>query len=301
MYKALGKGLEALLSTPPQAANPQGSGGEIRIIEISKIKPNRYQPRTHFNNDKIKELSDSIKAHGLAQPLLVTSGSAPDSFELVAGERRLRAASLAGLAAVPCIVRDLRDRQRFELSLIENVQREDLNAMEEARALFRLQSEFGLTQEEIAGALGKSRSAISNTLRLLSLPLEIQQSIESGLISEGHARSLVSVDDPTAQKQLAERIQQEKLSVREVEKIVSDWASAFRSGRVRSPRRKNPDIRHMEEHLQQTMGRQIVIQGQGRKGWLKIEFYSPEDFEQLCKQLGTPLPEPVNPSDPKLH
>jgi ParB family chromosome partitioning protein len=302
MYKALGKGLEALLSAGPQGG--PASPGEIRTVEISQIKPNRYQPRTHFNDQKIQELADSIRLHGLAQPLLVTPGAVKDVYELVAGERRLKAAALAGMTSVPCIVRDLRDRQRFELSLIENIQREDLNPMEEARALLRLQEEFGLTQEEIASALGKSRPAISNTLRLLSLPAQIQRSIEAGLISEGHARSLASLDDPAAQKELAGRIVDEKLSVREIERIVSDWSSAISEGRVRRARRKDPDVRSVEENLQRTLGRQVLIQGKGRKGWMKMAFYSPQDLETLCRRLTTSLSAepvagaPVPPSQP---
>ena len=293
MYKALGKGLEALLSASPQGAPVHG---EVRTIEVSRIKPNRYQPRSHFNDEAIQELADSIRRHGLAQPLLVTPGPGPEVYELVAGERRLRAAALAGMVSVPCIVRDLKDRERFELSLIENVQRQDLNAMEEARALLRLQEEFGLTQEEIATALGKSRSAISNTLRLLSLPKQIQDSIESGLISEGHARSLASLDDPSSQKELAGRIIREKLSVRDVEKIVSDWSGALRAGRVRRARHKDPDVKSVEETLQRALGRQVVIQGRGKKKWLKLAFYSADDLESLCRRLTESVPPDSSPS-----
>lgn len=286
MSKALGKGLEALLSAGPEPASIQG---DARSIEISRIKASRFQARTHFDDEKLRELASSIKTHGLAQPLLVAPGPTPDTYELVAGERRLRAATMAGFSSVPCVVRELKDRQRFELSLIENIQREDLNPMERARAILKLQTDFGLTQEEIAGALGKSRSAISNTLRLLSLPKEIQQSIETGLLSEGHARSLAALEDPVAQRELAHRIMGDKLSVREVEKIVSDWPKAIRDGQIHIAKRKDPDTKAVEEHLQRAMGRQVLIQNKGHKGWVKLAYYSAEDLEDLCKRLGAPL------------
>jgi len=287
MYKALGKGLSALL---PETLAQKPSEGEIRMVEIDKISASRFQARTRFDDDKLQELAQSIKTHGLAQPLLVASGQNDQILELVAGERRLRAARLAGLRKVPCVIRNLKDQERFQLSLVENIQREDLNSMEEARALSRLQTEFGLTQDEIASVLGKSRSAISNTLRLLSLPEEIQHSIEAGLLTEGHARNLASLDNAQAQKALAQRIVAEKLNVREVEKIVSNWSAAISSGRVRIARTKSPDIKAIEEKLQHALGRKVTVRGQGRNGWVKIAFYNPEDLENLIALLTTKGP-----------
>ena len=226
-HKALGRGLDALLGargdrplpTAPGAAIP--GGPEIREIPVDKIKPNRHQPRTQFNNEAIEELAQSIKTHGLAQALLVTETNVPGEYELVAGERRLRASKLAGLTVVPCVVRKFSSRERFEVALVENIQREDLNALEEAVALDGLMREYNLTQEQVANAIGKSRSTVANTLRLLRLHEDVQTAVREGRISEGHAKALAGLADHAEQLRLFDKIILGDLTVRDVEALVA--------------------------------------------------------------------------------
>lgn len=284
MHKALGRGLDALLQ--PSEGGVAVEGGEmVAKVPVEKIHPNRYQPRTNFEPEALKELAESIRAHGLAQPLLISPSAIPGEFELVAGERRLRASKMAGLTEIPCVVRPVSERERSELSLIENIQREDLNALEEADALRKLMAEFGLTQEEVAQTLGRSRPAVANKLRLLDLPDELKMALREGRLSEGHARTLLGITDRERQAEIGRRILQEKLTVREVEKLVLDWQSAAHEGRVKATRRKNPDVRHLEEELQRALGRKVEIQGRGKKGWVRISFYSLDDLQALLDQL----------------
>jgi ParB family transcriptional regulator, chromosome partitioning protein len=284
-HKALGRGLDALL----KSADPAAAGKEredVAKLPVDKIRPNRYQPRTHFAPEALQELADSIKSHGLAQPLLVSPSAVPGEFELVAGERRLRAAKMAGLTQVPCVVRTVSERQRHELSLVENIQREDLNPIEEAEAIQRLMKEFSVTQEDVARALGRSRSAVANKLRLLELPDVLRQALAGGQLSEGHARALLGADTADRRQELGERILREKLTVREVEKLVADWQSALKDKTVRPARRKNADVRILEEDLQKTLGRRVEVQARGRdKGWIRLAFYSVDDLQTLLKQL----------------
>ena len=261
-------------------------GISVVKIPVDKIRPNRYQPRTRFTPDSLAELSESIKVHGLAQPLLVTASPVPGDFELVAGERRLRAARMAGLVDVPCVVRQLSERDRHELSLIENIQREDLNAIEEAESMRRLMDEVGMTQEEMSRRLGKSRSAVANRLRLLDLPQMLRNALMEGLLTEGHARALLGLTDRAKQEDLGKRVVQEKMTVREVEKIVADWTTAARDGRVKPRRQKNADVRHLEEDLQRALGRRVAIDARAKaKGWVRLEFYSLDDLDTLVKLL----------------
>jgi ParB family chromosome partitioning protein len=281
-HKALGKGLEALLR--PLAGSGGANESTVAKIPIEKIRPNRFQPRTRFTSDSLQELADSIKIHGVAQPLLVAPSAVPGEYELVAGERRLRAARMAGLVDIPCVVRAVTERERHELSLVENLQREDLNPVEEAESIHRLMEEAGLTQEEVARRLGKSRSAVANKLRLLDLPQMLRNALMEGLLTEGHARALLGITDRTRQEELGKRVVQAKLTVRDVERLVADWAGALREGRVRPTPRKNPDVRRLEEELQALLGRRTVIQGRGKsKGWLKLEFYSIDDLDVLLR------------------
>lgn len=285
MHKALGRGLDALLQTAGTAAAP-AAGEAIARISVDKIRPNRSQPRTRFSQEALQELSDSIRIHGLAQPLLVSPSAVPGEYELVAGERRLRASKLAGLSDVPCVVRKVTERERHELSLVENIQREDLNPIEEAVSLKRLMEEFSVTQEEVARALGRSRPAVANKLRLLELPEAVRQAVMDGQLSEGHARALLGISERDRQAELSRRILREKLTVREVEKIVADWQSAARDGRVAPAKKKNADIRHLEEELQRTLGRRVEIQSRGKtKGWMRLEFYSIDDLQALIHHL----------------
>lgn len=284
-HKALGRGLDALLQ--PTLSNP-AAGEAVSKLPVDKIRPNRYQPRTRFSEAALQELSESIRVHGLAQPLLVSPSAVPGEFELVAGERRLRAARLAGLAEVPCVVRTVNDRERHELSLIENIQREDLNPIEEAESIRKLMAEFSLTQEDVARTLGRSRSAVANRLRLLDLPGPVREAVMEGQLSEGHARALLGLAEKD-QTELGERILREKLTVRDVERIVADWQTATRDGRVRPAKRKNADVRHLEEELQRSLGRRVQIQSQGKsRGWVRLEFYSVDDLQTLIQQLRAP-------------
>ncbi|MFH1367485.1 MAG: ParB/RepB/Spo0J family partition protein [Elusimicrobiota bacterium] len=283
MHKALGRGLESLLSvssTPPATA----VGEAVTSVPVSQIKPNRYQARVEFNEKKLKELSESIKRHGLAQPLLVTTSVVPGEYELIAGERRLRASKMAGIKEVPVIVRQADEKQRFQLSLIENLQREDLNPIEEARAYSRLSKDFHATQEELAEALGKDRSVVANSMRLLHLPQDIQDAIAEGLISSGHGRILAGITDEGKVKSLAEKIIKEKLTVREVEKIVSDWKSVL-SGSKKKVRKQDAELISLGEDLQRRFGTKVKISGRPSKGKIEIHYFSLKELERIVAAL----------------
>jgi len=285
MHKALGRGLDTLLKTTGSTASvaPQDL---IKKLPVNKIHPNRYQARVQFSQDSLESLAESLKRFGFAQPLMVSASSTPGQYELIAGERRLRAAIIAGLTEVPCMVRSVGEIERYELSLIENIQREDLNVIEEAEALRRLMGEFSVTQEELAQALGRSRSAIANKLRLLDLPPELRNSVLENRLSEGHARALLGISEATRQVEMGQRIEQQKLTVREVEKIVADWQSIKRQGRLRGKRKVNPNLQTLATDLQRTFSRRVEIQQiNSKKGWVRLAFYSSDDFQVLINQL----------------
>ena len=282
--RGLGRGIESLI---PSAARADRAAAPVSVA-VDKIKPSRYQPRKRFNDESIRELSESIRRQGLIQPLVVSAVEGSDGYELIAGERRWRAAKLAGLAEVPVVVRKVSDQEHFQISLIENIQREDLNPIEEGQAYRRLMDEFKLTQEELAALIGKNRAVVANTLRLLNLPQELQDAVADGTISAGHARNLVSIGDEALQRQTAERILNEKLTVRDVEKIVSDWKGAISSGRV-STNRKDPEIRQIEESLQQALGTKVEVRARGQgpeqKGQIRISFFSLDDLQRVIDLL----------------
>lgn len=284
-HKALGRGLEALLK--PVAGNPPPAAeGAIAKIPVDKIRANRYQPRVRFTPESLQELADSIQIHGLAQPLLVAPSAVPGEYELVAGERRLRASRMAGLVDVPCVIRMVTERERHELSLVENLQREDLNAIEEAESIKKLMDEAGLTQEEVAKRLGKSRSAVANKIRLLELPQMLRNALIEDLLSEGHARALLGVTDRIRQEELGKRVVQEKLTVREVEALVADLANGSKKNASVSAPKKDSDVRHIEEDLQRILGRRVVINARGKtRGWLRLDFYSIDDLDVIVQQL----------------
>ncbi|MHB9155225.1 MAG: ParB/RepB/Spo0J family partition protein [Endomicrobiales bacterium] len=281
MHKALGRGLESLI--PVSASQAAAHGDAVTTIPIEKIRPNRYQPRVNFNESKLKELSDSIKQHGLAQPLLVAPSAVPGEYELIAGERRWRASQMAGLKEVTVVVRSVGDKERFQLSLIENIQRENLNPIEEARGYKRLGDEFHHTQEELAQVLGKDRSVIANSVRLLNLPTEIQDAISAGMMSPGHGRILAGIEDGDKQKLLAERILREKLTVREIEKIVADWKSvlAARSGKKKT-KKQEVELVALAEELQRQLGTKVRITGKSKKGKIEIHYFSLSELERLA-------------------
>ncbi|HOO11364.1 MAG TPA: ParB/RepB/Spo0J family partition protein [Bacillota bacterium] len=274
--KRLGKGLNALIPELPQM-DDQG----IREIPVNDIAPNRKQPRQDFDSEKMEQLAESIAKHGVVQPIAVRK--IDRGYEIVAGERRWRAARMAGLKTVPAVVMDLDERQAMEIALVENLQREDLNPIEEAEAYKTLMDEFELTQEEISSAVGKSRPAITNTLRLLSLCAEVQKWVKENLLSAGHARALVVLGEKQ-QKEAAERILKEQLSVRETEKLVGKLAGERRERAARS-KDKNPWVVDMEGQIGEVLGTKVqIIQGK-KKGKIEIEYYGAEDLERILELI----------------
>ncbi len=280
--KPLGRGLGALLS-----ADAPETGDESLEIAIELLEPSAVQPRTRFDERKLAELATSIKSNGIVQPLLVRRRG--DRFELVAGERRWRAAQLAGLNRVPVVIRQVADDKVLELALIENIQREDLNAIEEAQAYRKLIDSIGLTQESLAERVGRDRTYITNYLRLLRLPDDIQRLIEEAKLSTGHARTLLGTDDVDAQRRIARRIIERGLSVRETERLVRHLEEGSRSAK---PRRDNsvapdPNVRAAETKLRRHLGTQVRIleSAGGIGGRIEIEFYSPSDLERIFRLL----------------
>lgn len=277
----MGRGLSALISTAP---SPQDSE-ELREIEIDLIRPGEQQPRTSFDEAKLQELAQSIRASGIIQPLLVRRRGG--LFELVAGERRWRAAQLAGLTRVPAIVREIPDENLLELALIENIQRQELNAIEEANAYKRLIESLGLTQDEVAQRVGRDRSFITNYLRILKLPTEIQNLLEQEKLSFGHARALLGVSDPHLQRRLAQRIYKNTWSVRETERRVRTLSNQRESAPTPAPTHDDPNVRAAEAKLRRRLGTQVRIlpAKAGAPGRIEIEFYSGEDLNRLYDLL----------------
>jgi len=279
--QALGKGLEALIPKAQIANSKFQIGEEIVKVPVEKIKPNRYQPRAKFEDEGLEELANSIREKGLLQPLIISASVVPGEYELIAGERRLRAAKLAGLNEVPVIIRsDTSEQERLQISLIENLQREDLNPIEQAQAYQKLIQEFNLTQEELAERLGKSRVAIANTLRLLNLPQEIKSAVVDSTISAGHARSLIGLGTEEMQK-LIQRIIGEHLTVRETEKLVEKW----KSEKVKKKKKILPEITTAEEDLQHALGTKVKIKGGLKKGRIEIYYYTLDDLNRLISLL----------------
>jgi ParB family chromosome partitioning protein len=280
--KPLGRGLSALIST---ASSPQDNE-EVREVEIDLIRPGEQQPRTSFDPAKLEELAQSIRTSGIIQPLLVRRRGG--LFELVAGERRWRAAQMAGLTRVPVIVREIADENLLELALIENIQRQELNAVEEANAYKRLIETLGLTQDEVAQRVGRDRTFITNYLRILRLPNEIQSLLEHEKISFGHARALLGVTDPQLQRRLAQRIFKNTWSVRETERRIRQLALRAKSDQPPpSPRTEDPNVRAAEARLRRHFGTQVRIlpSRAGSPGKIEIEYYSMDDLTRLFDLL----------------
>jgi ParB family chromosome partitioning protein len=256
------------------------------MLAIDKIKPNRHQPRNHFDPEKLKELAQSIKEHGLQQPLLVTPSHIPGEYELIAGERRLRACKQLGKTEIAVIVRNVDDKQRFQLALIENIQRHDLNPIEEAVAYKKLHDEFGHTQEDLAGILGKDRSVVANTIRLLQLPQAVQKFITDGRLSAGHGRMLAGLSDTHQQTELAARIIADKLTVRDIEKLV---AASKSSPKNRAPKKTSPkldaELARLCDELQHKLGTKIKVIGKPAKGRIEIHYYSLKELERIVEYL----------------
>jgi len=267
-------------------------------IEIDLIRPSQQQPRTSFNEAKLRELAQSIRASGIIQPLLVRRLGG--LFELVAGERRWRAAQIAGLSRVPAIVREIADENLLELALIENIQRQELNAIEEANAYKRLIESLGLTQEEVAQRVGRDRTFITNYLRILKLPTELQTLLEEEKLSFGHARALLGVSDPHLQRRLAQRIFKHNWSVRETERRIRRLSVRTARAEPRSLDHQNndPNVRAAETRLRRQLATQVRIISPrgGQAGRIEIEFYSLEDLNRIYEKLSSPDKGTVNPT-----
>ncbi|MDE6421656.1 MAG: ParB/RepB/Spo0J family partition protein [Lachnospiraceae bacterium] len=293
--KRLGKGLDALIpsglgvdANPKKAETKkeeQTESSSETLVKITMVEPNRDQPRKNFDEDALQELADSIKQFGLLQPILVQQRDG--YYEIVAGERRWRAAKLAGLKEVPVIIRNLTEQEIVEISLIENIQRENLNPIEEAQAYKKLLTEFNLKQDEVAERVSKSRAAVTNSMRLLKLSEEVQQMVISDMISTGHARALLAIEDADEQYALAQRIFDEKLSVRDIEKLVK---SIGKPAKEKKEKEKNESLeavyQDIQEKLKQRLGTKVAVSGKGDgAGKIEIEFYSHDDLERILDAL----------------
>jgi ParB family chromosome partitioning protein len=293
----LGRGLGALLGE--YLGEEAATGGDARVVPIADIAPNPFQPRREFREEELAELAESIRQNGLLQPIVVRpapgrAGGA--AWELVAGERRWRACMRLGMREVPAVVREVDDRTLLVLALVENLQRAALSPLEEAEGYRQLASEFGLSQQEIAEAVGRDRSTIANSLRLLQLPAEVRALVAEGRLSAGHARALLGASGERRMVELAERAVREGWSVREVEAQVQRARAARARPRVAEERRRDPAERRLEEELQRALGTAVRIhRTRGNKGRIEIPFYSAEDFERLYELLvGTPAAEAVS-------
>ncbi len=271
----LGKGLGALM-----LENSVDDGLSTSTLPLNDIIPNREQPRKTFDETALEELAESIRQHGVLQPLLVRP-LAEGNYQLVAGERRWRAARMAGLSEVPVVVKELNDTEAMELAIIENLQREDLNPIEEAEGLQTLADKCGYTQEEIAASVGKSRPAIANALRLLRLPEEVREMTKNGEISAGHARALLAFDNDAMMLEAAKRVVSHKLTVREVEKM----AKLPRKAAARRTKARDSFYDEVELSLSEVLGRKVKVVNSGSHGTLEIAFYSQEDLKALANAL----------------
>lgn len=282
--RGLGKGLDTMI--PPvknekKSENGDPAKGPETLVNITKVEPNREQPRKNFDEDALLELSESIKQYGLLQPILVQDRK--DYYEIIAGERRWRAAKLAGLKQVPVIIKNLTDQEIVEISLIENIQRENLNPIEEAQAYKRLLNEFHLKQDEVAERVSKSRTAVTNSMRLLKLSDDVQRMVIDEMITTGHARALLGVEDPAEQYNLAQRIFDEKLSVREVEKIVKNMGKPVKSKKEKVVDKSMQVIYDdISEKLKTQLGTKVnIVPKKDGSGKIEIEFYSHDELDRI--------------------
>jgi ParB family chromosome partitioning protein len=275
--QVLGKGLGALI---PDRPSPELVGERVfHFCGIEEVQPNPFQPRKAFDNEGLQDLVGSIREKGILQPLVVRRKG--EGYELIAGERRWRAAQRAGIKEVPIIIKEVPDSEILELSLIENIQREDLNPIEEAEAFKRLIDQFHLTQEEVSKRVGRERTTITNTIRLLKLPPEIKQSLATGAITMGHARAFLSLDGPDKQRLAWKKVLSGNLSVRQTESMVR----RLRSKGPSSPKKSNHEWNPIVEDLQRALGTKVRIVGKNRRGRIEIEFYSPEELDRIIDLL----------------
>jgi ParB family chromosome partitioning protein len=279
----LGKGLRALIPDNTLEDEGEGAQNDINYINIDFIKANKTQPRKSFDKDKIEQLSQSIKEHGIIQPLILNKIE-DNTYNIVAGERRWRAAKLIGIKEIPAIIMNLSDREILEVSLIENIQRQDLNPIEEALAYKRLINDFNITQEELSRRIGKSRTAISNCMRLLNLDERVQKYLIDGIISEGHGRALLGVENGELQYKLALNIINKNLTVRDVEKIIKNLNST-KKDEEKSVKKENIYYLDIKERLENLFGTKVLLMNKKDKGKIQIEYYSQEDLQRILDIL----------------
>jgi len=289
--RGLGRGLDSMIPKTVQAVQEdkivekeiEKNGGTETLVKITLVEPNREQPRKYFDKEELEKLAESIKQHGLISPILVQDRKT--FYEIIAGERRWRAARLAGLKEIPVIIRNYSEQEIAEISLIENIQRVDLDPIEEAMGYKRLMTEFNLKQEEVAERVSKSRSTITNSMRLLKLSEEVQKMVMSRQLSEGHARSLLAVEDPKLQKELADRVVKENLSVRDIEKLVKNLGKPTKE---KTSQNNEYDVfyKDLSEKLKKTLGTKVQISGKGDgSGKIEIEFYSNDELDSLISRI----------------
>lgn len=276
--KALGKGLQALLPEKKTLVwKVEQDGQAVSMVPLDQILPNRYQPRTTFFEAELVELAQSIKEHGVLQPIVVRR-KGDGMYELIAGERRFRAAKIAGLPTIPVLVRNSNDEKALAIALVENIQRENLNPMEEAKAYSRLMGEFGLTQDLVSRSVGKDRSSIANIVRLLSLPKDVQEYIETGVISLGHAKVLAGLPTSAAQLQLARRIVSEQLSVRQIEQMIA----VHKKGKGAKSKKEEPNrFRNLEEQFRKRLGTKVQVKAGTRGGQVIIHYFSDDELDRI--------------------
>ena len=274
--KVLGKGLSALI---PEKSADQATSDGVTYLKTALIKDNSLQPRTHYDEAKLAELMASIKEKGILQPILVRKVGS--EYEVIAGERRLKAVRALGLENIPAVVKVATDRESLVLALVENIQREELNAIEEAQSFRKLIDEFNFSQEDVAKSIGKDRSTVNNLLRLLKLPQEIQQAVFSGQLSTGHARALLAVEDKKTQNKIFNNVIVNGLSVREVEKLVKEASQGTATVEKQTARSANQDTAALEEDLQRALGTKVRVLAKGKKGKILIEYYSLADLDRI--------------------
>jgi ParB family chromosome partitioning protein len=275
MKTALGRGLDALITD---------KGQEIIQIELNRVNPGKEQPRKVFRDEALKELAASIKQKGVLQPVLVNRKK-DGSFSLIAGERRVRASKMAGLKRIPAIVKNINPEDTLEVSLIENIQREDLGPIETAQAFQRLLKQFGLTQEKLSEKVGKERATVANYLRLLKLPPEIRKLLNEGALSMGHARAILSADGRQGQLALAKKIVKNGLSVRGAEQLAKKLASGSKAKKRTALSKRDPNIASLEEKLIKSLGTKVRIKHKGKRGQIEIEYYSLDELDRLLEVL----------------
>ena len=288
--RRLGRGLEALLGNAGGLAS--SDEGALKSIPISQIGRNPFQPRREFNSDEMLELQESLKASGLLQPITVRRRPGKDGFELIAGERRLRAATKLGWKEIPAIIKEIDDKTVLTLALVENLQRTDLNPIEESEGYYRLSHEFGLTQLQIAETVGKDRTTIANMLRLLQLPNTVRRLLQDGQLSMGHAKVLLGLEDPEMIATLAQEIVKDGLTVREIERRIrgsGEPRAGKRAGRPRSADRLPPEVKRIGDRLRRFLQTDVAVSvGKNNRGTLTLHFYSAEDLERLLEVMRVP-------------